>query len=247
MSDRFGSGSAFAEMKTAASSAIDKDCLSHNLLGQRLGRKGRDTRERILLATEKLLAGPPGAAISLSAVAREASLGMTTLYLYFSDFQELLLAVLEGIMGTAEASYVGHLRERWPDESLSEHCLRFVEAYHAFWERHARALHLRNAYAYNNDERMRAHRIAVSQPMIELIIRQMDADPREFHSQAHNMATVLLTGIERMITVTTEATFPSLMPDDPAPHVRGLLRAQARLLELALVEGRATARGARPA
>ena len=82
----------------------------------------------------------------------------------------------------------------------------------------------------------------MSQPLIELIIRQMDADPGEFHSQAHNMATVLLTGIERMITVTTEATFPSLMPDDPAPHVRGLLRAQARLLELALVEGRATVR-----
>ena len=102
-------------MKTAASSAIEKESLSHNLQGQRLGRKGRDTRERILLAAETLLAAPPGAPITLSAVAREASLGMTTLYLYFSDFTELLLAVLDGIMATAEDSYIGRLRERWPD------------------------------------------------------------------------------------------------------------------------------------
>jgi AcrR family transcriptional regulator len=228
-------------MKTAASSAIDKESLSHNLQGQRLGRKGRDTRERILLATEKLLACPPGTPITLSAVAREASLGMTTLYLYFSDLTELVLAVLEGIMATAEDAYVGHLRERWPDEELGRHAFQFVEAYYEFWERHSRALHLRNAIAYNNDERMRAHRIAASRPLINLLILQMDADPSEYHSAAHNMATVLLTGIERMITVTTDAIFPSLIEDDPGPHIRGFLRAEARLLEMALADARASA------
>ena len=56
----------------------EQAALSHNLLGQRLGRKGRDTRERILAATARLLLGPADNVISLSAVAREASLGMTT-------------------------------------------------------------------------------------------------------------------------------------------------------------------------
>jgi AcrR family transcriptional regulator len=73
--------------------------LSHNLVGQRLGKKGRDTRERILAATDRLLAGPPDTAISLSAVAREASLAMTTLYIYFNDLTELLLAVLDPCPG----------------------------------------------------------------------------------------------------------------------------------------------------
>ena len=230
-------------MKTAASSAIDKESLSHNLQGQRLGREGRDTRERILLATEKLLACPPGTPITLSAVAREASLGMTTLYLYFSDLTELLLAVLEGVMATAEDTYIGQLRERWPDEALGEEAFRFVEAYYAFWLKHSRALHLRNAVAFN-DERMRAHRIAASQPLINLLIRQMDGDPGEQYSASHSMATVLLTGIERMITVATDAAFPIIINQDFEPHVRGILRAEARLLELALADRRAANRGA---
>lgn len=228
-------------MKTAAASAIDKESLSHNLQGQRLGRKGRDTRERILLAAEKLLACPPETPFTLSAVAREASLGMTTLYLYFSDITELVLAILEGVMATAEDAYVGRLRERWPDDALGGRAFEFVEAYHAFWVKHARALHLRNAIAYSNDLRMRAHRIAASRPLINLLILQMDGDPAEYHSPAHNMATVLLTGIERMITVTTDVIFPSLIGDDPEPHVRGFLRAEARLLEMALADGRANA------
>jgi AcrR family transcriptional regulator len=226
-------------MKAAATSALDKESVSHNLLGQRLGRKGRDTRERILAATEKLLAEPPGTPISLSAVAREASLGMTTLYLYFGDLIELLLAVLEGIMATAEDSYIGHLRERWPDETLGEQCLRFVDAYHAFWVRHSRILHLRNAYS--DDERMREQRMARSAPMVALLAHQMDADPADTNSPAFCMGSVLLTGVERLITVTTDETFVSLVPD-PAPRVREFMRAEARLLELAITDARAAAR-----
>src|ERR1700740_3463444 len=111
-------------MAKPASSNADNE-LSHNLLGQRLGKKGRDTRERILAATERLLAGPPDAPITLSAVAREASLGMNSLSLYFNDLTELLLAQLSITMSTARASFGDHLREHWPDDTLGEHCLRF--------------------------------------------------------------------------------------------------------------------------
>lgn len=228
-------------MAKAVHSAVDKEELSHNLLGQRLGRKGRDSRERILAAAEKLLAGPLDTAISVSAVAREASLGMTTVYLYFSDLTELLLAVLNPIMASAEESYVGQLRTRWPDDRLAECCLEFVEAYHDFWVRHSRILHLRNTYADGGDERMRHHRIAVSQPAMDLLVEQMDSDAADLESPAHGMATVLFTGVERLITVTTDAMFPSLMRNDPAPHVRVLMSAEARLLELGIRDIRAAA------
>lgn len=226
-------------MAKTAHSAVDKEPLSHNLLGQRLGRKGRDTRERILAATERLLAGPADNPITLSAVAREASLGMTTLYLYFNDLTELLLAALEPIMASAQESYVGHLRSRWPDETLSEHCLTFVEAYHAFWVRHSRILHLRNSYADSNDERMRRHRVEVSQPLIELLVQQMGGDPAIAHSRFYAMASVLLTGVERLATVATDVNFPRLQVKDPISQVRTLLWAEARLLELGIRDGRA--------
>jgi AcrR family transcriptional regulator len=231
-------------MTRAQPSTAERESLSHNLLGQRLGRKGRDTRDRIIAATEKLLAEPPGTAISLSAVAREASLGMTTLYLYFSDLPELLLAVLAPIMATGEQSYIDPMRERWADEELGEKCLRFVQAYYAFWVRNSRILHLRNAYADNNDERMRKSRVDSSRMIIELLVEQMDfsitAAPER--SPAHSMATVLLTGIERMITVATDANFRNFAPADPDPWIRSLMHAEARLLQLAIVDGRAMAR-----
>jgi AcrR family transcriptional regulator len=226
----------------AAYSTAKKDELSHNLLGQRLGRKGRDSRERILAATERLLA-TRDVPISLSAVAREASLGMTTLYLYFSDLTELLLAVLNPVMASAEESYMGHVRTPWPDETLHEHCLKFVEAYHDFWVRHSRILHLRNSLADGGDERMRHHRIAVSEPLIALLVAQMNGDFAEMDTPARGMGTVMLTGVERLVTVTTDASYPILMQRDPAPHVHNLLLAEARLLELGIRDVRSAARG----
>jgi AcrR family transcriptional regulator len=235
-------GANFAVAKVAHSS-VDKEDLSHNLLGQRLGRKGRGSRERILSATEKLLGVPPEAAISLSAVAREASLGMTTLYLYFTDLTELLLAVLSPVIASAEQSYVSHLRTPWGDDALPGHCLKFVEAYHDFWVRHSRVLHLRNSYADGGDERMRQQRIAGSKPVIDLLVEQMEGDPESLDSRAHCMATVLFTGIERMITVTTDARFPGMIAKDPTPHIRSLLSAEARLLELGIRDVRSTGSG----
>lgn len=222
----------------ATVSSVNDGPLSHNLQGQRLGRKGRGTRERILAATERLLAGPPDTPISLSAVAREASLGMTTLYLYFSDLTELLLAALDPIMRSAEERYVGHARDRWPDDDLAEHCRRFVEAYHGFWEQHSRILHLRNSYADNQDPRMLEHRIETTRPLIGLLVQQMDGDPKAMLSPTFGMATSLLTAIERLVTVTTDANFPTHMIEDPKLHIQTLLGGAARLLELGIKDRR---------
>lgn len=207
--------------------------VSHNLLGQRLGRKGRDTRERILAATERLLAQESDTPISLSAVAREASLGMTTLYLYFSDLTELILAVLNSVMASAQDSYVGLLRTRWGDAELGARCLAFVDAYLEFWRRHARILHLRNSYVDAGEHRVREHRIEVSMPVISALVEQMNGDPKDRLSASYGMAIALLTGLERTVTVTTEVGFASMTASSEA-HVSRLLKAQARLLELGI-------------
>ena len=124
--------------------AVSDACQSvtHNLNGQKLGRKGRVTRERIVAAAmELVIADEP---ITLSSVARRAGLGLTSLYNYFSDLTELLLALLESILATAESEYLAVLRNRWPDERLYENCYAFVHSYHSFWMRHSRLLHVRN-------------------------------------------------------------------------------------------------------
>ncbi len=228
----------------ASAPAAGAEQLSHNLLGQRLGRKGRDTRDRIIAAAERLLANPGDTRITLSAVAREARLGMTTLYLYFSDFTELLLSVLEPIMASAETTYVGDMQTWWPDDELRERCLRFVGAYYSFWTRHARVLHLRNNFVDSaGDERLRDHRISVTMPVIKALATQMEGDPEVLLSQAFGMATVILTGFERIIAIATDESFASLTMS-PGANMENLLKAQGRLLELAIRDCREANRAA---
>ncbi|CAN5416555.1 hypothetical protein BH10PSE14_BH10PSE14_03210 [soil metagenome] len=223
-------------------SAAAPKALSHNLNGQRLGRKGRDTRARILAATNELLAGSIDTPISLSAVARQASLGMTSLYQYFTDLTELLLALLEPLTADAEESYLRHLRERWPDDNLNAHCLEFVTAIHGFWHRNSMILHLRNSMADQRDKRMMEQRVRAAQPVILMLVTQMDQDPAVPDTLAAGMATVLYTGIERVVTIATDRILPTVLPGEFSPNVRNFLRAEARLLELGIREFRASKR-----
>jgi AcrR family transcriptional regulator len=221
----------------AAAVAIAND-VSHNLNGQRLGRKGKGTRERILTACAALLADPEEAPISMSAVARRADLGMTSLYNYFADLTELLLAVLEPVMATAEEGFLAILREPWPDEELAMHCHAFLEAYFSFWSQHSRLLHLRNAMADSRDERMLIHRVRSTQPLIALFITQMGGDAADMKAPMRGMATVLMTGIERTVTVATDPGLTGLFGQDYRRDRNHYLLPEARLIELAIRDAR---------
>ena len=218
--------------------------VSHNLNGQKLGRKGRLTRERILAVTAELLA-ESDEPISLSAVARRASLGMTSLYNYFADLTELLIAVLEPVMMTARDGYAALLRERWSDAEVGERCLTFVQTYYTFWQQHSRLLHLRNSMADGGDRRMLVHRVLSTQPLIGWLAEQMDGNAAETASATYAMATVVMTGIERTVTVVTDNQFTHLFGDEVAirNHPDHYLGPEARLMELAIRDMREKARG----
>jgi AcrR family transcriptional regulator len=227
------------------------EALSHNLQGQRLGRKGRDTRARILAATERLLADPE-ATVTLSAVAREAELRIASLYLYFSDLSELLGAVLEPVMASAEDSYIAELGAHWPDEELASRCRRFVETYHGFWTRHTRILHLRNALADGGDLRMWGFRLRGSQRLTPLLVRQMEAAPEMAAAPQRYLASSLLIGLERMSTTITDPQFPEFASaatprwgdGTQLAEAAGLIAAMAQIFELTIAHGRAVARRA---
>ncbi len=213
----------------------DDSELSHNLNGQRLGRKGRDTRDRIIAAASELIANAPaGTALSLSAVARAASLRMTSLYNYFADLTELLLAVLEPVMDSAEEAYLARLRNPWSDGDLAAHCDDFVRGYHGFWARNTRLLHLRNTLSDGMDERITTARLRATQPIIRLLVTQMGGDPRALRSREFGMSTVLMIGIERSMTALTDADLPSRMAENLQHDSNHFLVPCARLLEMAI-------------
>jgi AcrR family transcriptional regulator len=212
--------------------------VSHDQVGQRLGRKGQETRERILAAMLRLLADEDGPPVTLTNVAKEAEVRLTNLYLYFPDLGELLLAALGRVMDTAEEAYLEKLRQRWPDETLYESCLAFVQAHYDFWKRNARGLHMRNALADAGDLRFLKYRNTVSLPLIGLITNQMDGHADRADGRDPNVATVLLTGLERTATVATNPQLRMIADfrgdADQALHNRKLIEAEAEVLSLVI-------------
>ncbi|MEE4452655.1 TetR/AcrR family transcriptional regulator [Novosphingobium resinovorum] len=228
----------FAGLSQPLAAAVATACaaVSHNLSGQRLGRKGRITRERILAAAIELIEDSEEP-VTLARVARGASLGMTSVYNYFTDMTELLLAVLDPVMATAEDDYLSLVRERWPDEDLYARCYGFVRAYHGFWARHSRLLHLRNALADQQDARMMAHRIRSSRPIIALLVQQM-SDEAVGLGPHTSMATMVMIGIERSVTLVTDKELRKLVGIEPELSEDRYLVPGARLMEFAISDAR---------
>ncbi|WP_298288818.1 TetR/AcrR family transcriptional regulator [Novosphingobium sp.] len=216
----------------------------HNLAGQRLGRKGQETRERILSAALQLLEEPDGPPVTLSSVARAASMRLTNLYLYFPDFGELLLAVLGRVMDDGDAAFMNQLKVRWPDDRLGEATLAFISAHFGFWKRHARLLHLRNALS-DSEPKILQYRQNATRPIIEFLVKQMDGGDSENFS-CTSLAVVALTGFERIATVVTNPNFrfvaDDLQTESQEQMVEQLIAAEARLLELAIRDRRAERR-----
>jgi AcrR family transcriptional regulator len=214
------------------------DAVAHNLNGQRLGRKGRDTRDRIIAAAQELIAETEEVGlVTLSEVSRRASIRIGTLYIYFADLTELILAALEPVMATIEDEYVHLVREYWPDDELHDRALTFVKAYFGFWERHSRILHLRNSMADRGDERMMQHRVRSAIPVMRLLVTQMGSRPLERGTLVSSMATALMTGLERVATVMTDGKMTKIL-NEPVNPMDYLLESEARLFELAIRDQR---------
>jgi AcrR family transcriptional regulator len=219
--------------------ALASQNISHNLNGQRLGRKGRETRERIVRAAIEALNEGGDEPFTLSAVARHASLGMSSLYNYFTDLSELMVAVLEPVMASAGETYLAELASYWPDEEITPCCERFWNSYVAFWGRHAAVLHQRNRMSDAGDERMLACRVHAGLPLMDGIAGQLGR--REAGKPDGNqlaMASVLATMMERTVTVQSQ---PNYLHYTAATLERGtgaLGAAGSRLLALAVKDWR---------
>ncbi len=222
----------------------DSEKVSHNLAGQRLGRKGMETRERILAAVGRLLEDPLRPPVTLTSVAREAAVRLPNLYLYFPDFGALLSAALDRVMESADEAFVNLLRAPWPDDRLEECCLAFCRAHYRFWRRNARILHMRNTFSETTpqifEERNRSAR-----GMLELLELQMGGGGSKPGTSALHMATVVLTGLERVATVVTTPYFRVVAADEDGASEEEsadrLIRAEARLVEMAIRDQREAA------
>jgi AcrR family transcriptional regulator len=119
---------------------------SVNKQGQSLGRKGTESRRRLMDSTLSLLSEHSAHKLSASRIARVAGMASQSFYLYFKDIDELLLALAEEAAADI-GSVVDALREAPGSSEPGDVSRRVIDAYSAYWDKHRSILSARNYIA----------------------------------------------------------------------------------------------------
>ncbi|MBB2497345.1 TetR/AcrR family transcriptional regulator [Aquipseudomonas ullengensis] len=175
--------------------------VSMNKQGQVLGRKGQETRQRLMVATRHLLFTHALVDISAVAIAKAAGTSSASFYMYFDDVQDVLYSLaMEAGEDMAKVSRL--LEEPWAAERFEEEALRLIEALNGVWSRHREVLRYRNLEADRGDPRFEELRMNTYIPFIErfakLILAVNPAVGGRKKSDAYAEATVLQAAMERL-------------------------------------------------
>ena len=134
--------------------------------GRSLGRRGAQTRGRLLDATARLLEDNGLRELRVVDIARAVDLSPATFYQYFPDVEAAVLA-LSIAVGEETSSLAGLLAEDWNRPDGLAFARRLVEDFIANWDEHRAVLRTRNLAAQEGDERFRAVRNESLRPLTE--------------------------------------------------------------------------------
>jgi AcrR family transcriptional regulator len=173
-----------------------------NKHGQSMGRKGLETRQRIMDAARKMLKSSSPVQLTVVSIAKAAKSSSATFYLYFEDVRGLLLVLSE----EAEADmHVVHevLDEPWDPQFLDlEHASRVVQAYVSVWDQHREVLRIRNLEADRGDSEFENIRLRTSVRIVsrfgEHIFAAYPSDTTLTYTDAMAEASVLVAAMERL-------------------------------------------------
>ena len=188
-----------------------------NKQGQTIGRKGAESRLRLMAAARELMAEEAPRKLTASAVARKAKLASQTFYLYFKDIEDLLLALSEE--AAADLCEVHDaLGEASRLHSPFEQSRHFIDTFSAYWDRHRPVLTMRNYLADLGAEKFIEARTRVALPIIDLIAdRIMKVHPSGDldRTAAFARSVVIYSAIERMAArPPTMQHYPAMLSND---------------------------------
>lgn len=142
--------------------------------GRPLGRRGAETRQRLLDATAQLLEDNGLRELKVVDIARAVGLSPATFYQYFGDAEAAVLA-LSAAVGEETASLSQLLGRDWNGDDGLDCARQLVEVFIANWDTHRAVLRTRNLAAQEGDERFRAVRNAALRPLTEGIAAKVTA------------------------------------------------------------------------
>jgi AcrR family transcriptional regulator len=213
-------------MEHSALTLADKENADVNQNGQRLGTKGRRTRQRLIDVTVALLETHGLRDLTVAEVARTAETSPATFYVYFEGVPEVVLAALE----TAEQSnpeLMNLLKRDWCSPDGLAIAREFVRAYCNAWTVHRTVFRVRNLAAEEGDQRFLEARHRAAQPILaalmEPIKRAQDAGRVSKDLHTLSAAAAILTLLERLAAVTplaqTDSGLTSASLIDASAHM----------------------------
>lgn len=173
----------------------------NNLDGQVIGRKGAQTRQRLLAAAIDMLETTPMRDLRASDMAGRAGISAATFYLYFENVEAVVLALADGLTEPAQA-VIALADTPWPigDTRPVE---AFVRGYFDFWDTHRSVLRVRNLAAEEGDTRFLSARLSISTPLHQALARKIAAAkverPGSIAAELHDLtlAATILAAMER--------------------------------------------------
>src|SRR5882724_13427500 len=108
---------------------------AQNLYGQSMGRKGTETRERLIRATTELLEKRPLRDVVVSDIAILAGTSSSSFYIYFADVSSAALAAAQGVEQiTPEIEAI--LAQPWSRSEAQNKAIALLESYVNFSSQH---------------------------------------------------------------------------------------------------------------
>jgi AcrR family transcriptional regulator len=180
-----------------------------NKQGQTLGRKGQESRAKLMQAARTLLMTESPLELTAVAIAAEAGTSPASFYMYFDDTKDLLYALSE-VAGQDMAKIHAIFDLPWELENLEQRAADVIAALYAVWDEHRPVLRYRNLEATRGDERFSALRLNTFIPFIERFAERIlsinPAQGTRRRSDAYSEATILHGAMEHLA-----ATDPDVM------------------------------------
>jgi AcrR family transcriptional regulator len=175
-----------------------------NQNGQRLGAKGRRTRQRLIDVTIDLLETRGLRDLTVAEVARTAETSAATFYVYFEGVTEVVLAALDHA-DLNQPELMALLDEDWCTERGLGLARDFVQLYCQIWAVNRTVFRVRNLAAEEGDPRFLAARIRCAEPIMRALATRVEAAQRagKVTASLHAVSTAgaIMTLLERLAAV----------------------------------------------
>jgi AcrR family transcriptional regulator len=169
--------------------------------GRPLGKRGVQTRTRLLDATAELLEHQGIRDLRVVDIARAVGTSPATFYQYFRDVEDAVLALAEAA-GDEIAPLARHLDTPWDATSGLDDARALVDGFVDYWDNHRPVLRTRNLAAQEGEPRFREIRNRSLEPFLGRLAKKI-ADAQGQHTVAPELSPLaasaaLVALIERM-------------------------------------------------